>query len=58
MYWLPAIAAALGLQRGNAQQAVELLEVAKRYEPAAEFWPQIRARVGLSETQTSNESRC
>ncbi len=38
--WLPTIRAALGLQRGNAQQAVELLEVAKRYEAAAEFWPQ------------------
>ncbi len=38
--WLPTINAALELQRGNAQAAITLLEAAKRYEPAAEFWPQ------------------
>ncbi len=38
--WLPTINAALELQRGNAQAAVTMLEPAKRYEPAAEFWPQ------------------
>ena len=38
--WLPTINAALELQRGNAQTAVTMLEAAKRYEPAAEFWPQ------------------
>lgn len=38
--WLPATRAALELQHGNAARAIELLEVAKRYEPAAEFWPQ------------------
>jgi tetratricopeptide (TPR) repeat protein len=41
---LPEIKAALELRRGNAQAAIALLEAAKRYEPAAEFWPQtIRA---------------
>jgi predicted Zn-dependent protease len=34
------IRAALELQRGNAQQAIELLQPALRYEAAAEFWPQ------------------
>jgi len=38
--WLPAIRAALELQRGNASQAIELLQPTLRYEPAAEFWPQ------------------
>jgi eukaryotic-like serine/threonine-protein kinase len=38
--WLPTIKAALELQRGNAAQAVELLDGARRYEPVAEFWPQ------------------
>jgi tetratricopeptide (TPR) repeat protein len=38
--WLPTINAALELQRGDAQAAITQLEAAKRYEPAAEFWPQ------------------
>ncbi len=37
--WLPTIKAALELRQGNAQAAIDLLEAAKRYEPAAEFWP-------------------
>ncbi|MGH9843241.1 MAG: hypothetical protein ACREEM_31260, partial [Blastocatellia bacterium] len=38
--WLPAIRAALELQRGNASQAIEQLQTTSRYEAAAEFWPQ------------------
>jgi predicted Zn-dependent protease len=38
--WLPTIKAALELQRGNAAQAIESLDQARRYEPVAEFWPQ------------------
>jgi DNA-binding winged helix-turn-helix (wHTH) protein/Flp pilus assembly protein TadD len=38
--WLPAIRAALELQRGNAAPALEQLQAASRYEAAAEFWPQ------------------
>jgi serine/threonine protein kinase/tetratricopeptide (TPR) repeat protein len=37
---LPMIRAAIELQRGNAAQAIELLQPAARYEAAAEFWPQ------------------
>src|SRR5438093_2070749 len=37
--WLPAIHAAMGLQRGDAAQAIEQLQAASRYEAAAEFWP-------------------
>ena len=38
--WVPAIRAAMELQRGNATQAIEQLQAASRYEAAAEFWPQ------------------
>ncbi len=38
--WLPAIHAAMELQRGNAGQAIEQLQAVTRYEAAAEFWPQ------------------
>ena len=38
--WAPMIRAAIELQRGKAQAAVELLEGAKRYEAGAQFWPQ------------------
>jgi predicted Zn-dependent protease len=38
--WLPAIRAAMELQRGNPSQAIQSLEAPSRYEAAAEFWPQ------------------
>jgi len=38
--WAPTIRAAIELQRGKAQPAVDLLEGGKRYEAAAQFWPQ------------------
>jgi eukaryotic-like serine/threonine-protein kinase len=38
--WLPEIKAALELRKGNAQSALDLLEPATRYEPAALFWSQ------------------
>ena len=38
--WIPTIRSAIELRRGHAQQAVELLEGATRYETAAQFWPQ------------------
>jgi eukaryotic-like serine/threonine-protein kinase len=38
--WVPTVRAALELPHGNAQHAIELLQPALRYEPAAEFWPQ------------------
>jgi len=37
--WLPVIRAAIELNRNNPAQAVQLLETARRYEAAAEFWP-------------------
>jgi hypothetical protein len=38
--WLPAIRAAMELERGQAARAIERLQPALRYEAAAEFWPQ------------------
>jgi tetratricopeptide (TPR) repeat protein len=42
--WAPGIQAAMDLQRGGAgngaSQAIEKLQIAFRYEAAAEFWPQ------------------
>jgi predicted Zn-dependent protease len=37
---VPAIRAAIELQRGNAAQAIEQLQPVSSYEAAAEFWPQ------------------
>ena len=37
---LPIRGAALELQRHNPNEAIQLLETARRYEAAAEFWPQ------------------
>ncbi|MGH9949160.1 MAG: hypothetical protein ACRD6X_18470, partial [Pyrinomonadaceae bacterium] len=38
--WLPAIRAAIELQRGQPAAAIQLLEPVKRYEAAADFQPQ------------------
>ena len=38
--WVPEIKAALELYKGNGQAVFDLLEPARRYEPAAEFVPQ------------------
>ena len=37
--WLPVIGAAMALQRNAAAEAIQMLEAARRYEGAAEFWP-------------------
>jgi tetratricopeptide (TPR) repeat protein len=36
--WSPLVRAAAELAHGNAAKAVEILELARAYEPAAEFW--------------------
>jgi eukaryotic-like serine/threonine-protein kinase len=38
--WLPEIKAALEIQKGNAREAIDLLETARRYESAGSFVPQ------------------
>ena len=46
--WLPMIRARVCLQEGDAARALELLEATRRYEAAAELWPQyLRAQVYL-----------
>jgi eukaryotic-like serine/threonine-protein kinase len=47
---IPIIRAQLELSRGNAPQAVELLESARKYEVFGEFWPQyLRGQAYLKE---------
>ncbi len=38
--WLPLVHAAFELQNGRAKEAIEELEIAKRYEKVGEFFPQ------------------
>jgi serine/threonine protein kinase/Flp pilus assembly protein TadD len=38
--WLPTIQALLEVQRHNPAQAIRVLEPVRRFEAAAEFWPQ------------------
>jgi serine/threonine protein kinase/tetratricopeptide (TPR) repeat protein len=38
--WLPIIRAQIELSKGNAVQAVQLLETTRRYEAYGDFWPQ------------------
>ncbi len=50
--WPPLIKAAVELQQGNAQKALELLEAPTRYEHAAQFWPQyLRGQAYLQRKQ-------
>jgi predicted Zn-dependent protease len=38
--WLPIIRAQTELAKGNAPQAIQILESTRRYEPFGDFWPQ------------------
>ena len=37
--WLPMIRAAVELRRGNADQAIQLLQPTSQFEPVGQFWP-------------------
>ncbi|HWO02881.1 MAG TPA: protein kinase family protein, partial [Blastocatellia bacterium] len=54
--WLPTIRAALELQRDNPTQAIQLLESTRRYEPAAEFWPQYVRGLAYLKLKLANEA--
>jgi len=54
--WLPTIRAALELQRHNPAEAIRLLEGARRYEPAAEFWPQYVRGLAYLDLKSGNEA--
>ena len=56
--WLPTIRAALDLQNGKAKEAIEELEIAERFEKAAEFYPQfIRGLAFLKINKTKDAVR-
>jgi serine/threonine protein kinase/Flp pilus assembly protein TadD len=54
--WLPIIRAALELQRHNPTEAIQLLEAARRYEAAAEFWPQYLRGLAYLGLKSGNEA--
>ncbi len=52
--WLPVCRAANELNRGNAAQAIQILQSARSYESAAFFWPQyLRGQAYLKEQKGS-----
>lgn len=54
--WVPVIRAAIQINRNNPAEAVQLLEAAKRYEPAAEFWPQYLRGLAYLRLKSGNEA--
>ncbi|HET9531493.1 MAG TPA: tetratricopeptide repeat protein, partial [Blastocatellia bacterium] len=54
--WLPVIRAAVEINRNNPAQAVQLLEAARRYEAAGEFWPQYMRGLAYLRLKAGNES--
>jgi predicted Zn-dependent protease len=48
--WLPVCRSANEISRGNAAQAIEILQASRSYEPGAFFWPQyLRGQAFLKE---------
>ena len=54
--WVPLVGAAIQLNRNNPAEAVQLLEPAKRYEAAAEFWPQYLRGLAYLKLKSGNEA--
>lgn len=54
--WVPLVGAAIQLNRNNPAEAVQLLEAAKRYEVAAEFWPQYVRGLAYLRLKSGNEA--
>ena len=54
--WVPVIRAAVQINRNNPVEAVKLLESAKPYEAAAEFWPQYLRGVAYLKLKSGNEA--
>jgi len=55
--WLPVIRAASELGRDNPQLAIDLLAPARRFEAAAEFWPQYLRGQALLRLRNSAEAQ-
>ena len=54
--WLPAIRAAIQINRNKPTEAVQQLELARRYEAAAEFWPQYVRGLAYLKLKSANEA--
>jgi serine/threonine protein kinase/tetratricopeptide (TPR) repeat protein len=54
--WVPVIRAAIQINRNNPVEAVKLLESAKPYEAAAEFWPQYLRGVAYLKLKSGNDA--
>ena len=54
--WVTAIRAAVQINRNNPAEAVQLLEAAKRYEAAAQFWPQYLRGLAYLKLKSGNEA--
>ena len=54
--WLLVIRAALELERHNPEEAIHSLEAARRYEAAAEFWPQYVRGLAYLSLKSGNEA--
>ena len=53
---VPLVGAAIQLNRNDPAEAVQLLESAKRYEAAAEFWPQYLRGLANLKLKSGNEA--
>jgi tetratricopeptide (TPR) repeat protein len=54
--WVPLIRASIQFNRGNPAEAVQLLEPTRRYEAAAEFWPQYLRGLSYLKLKSGNEA--
>ena len=54
--WVPVVRAAIELSRNKAAEAVQLLESPRRYEAAAEFWPQYLRGLAYLKLKSGNEA--
>jgi predicted Zn-dependent protease len=54
--WLLVIRAAIQLERNNPDDAIQSLEAARRYEAAAEFWPQYVRGLAYLNLKSGNEA--
>jgi len=54
--WAPVIRAAIQLNSSNPSEAIQLLEPTRRYEAAAEFWPQYLRGLAYLKLKSGNDA--
>ncbi|HKR59979.1 MAG TPA: protein kinase [Pyrinomonadaceae bacterium] len=54
--WVPLMRAAVQLNRNAPAEAIQLLELARRYEAAGEFWPQYLRGLAYLKLKSGNEA--